>query len=882
MSLFASHHHLKKLLSYVILTAFFISVSSLDLSAKSNKSKKAAKAASLLTAAKSDSKTESDSAIYARELKGFKCQKGMFRLHQDKTGKLYVEIPRSAFSHTYLLMNRVAETSNTHDFVAGQIATSPLLLRFSHDTINVYMHKVATDAAVDENDPIAPAFRKAFQDPVLKGFKIKARTDSSLVIDMTTFFGENEKCISPIRPDSPLGKLLGTNNQLKGTFNSSASSITECKAFPLNIMVKSRLSYTISMTEQPYTVEMSRCILQLPDTPMKTRLQDNRVGYFSQYKRLFSSNKDRVEEYNIIHRWRLEPKPEDMARYEEGQLVEPQKKIVFYIDSAFPQKWMSAVKEGVEYWNKAFEAAGFKNAIEARVYPKDNPDFDPDDARYSCIRYCVTTTANAMGPSYVDPRTGEIISADVIWYHNILSLVHNWKLVQTGAVDPRVRQAVFNDATMHEALTYVAAHEIGHTLGLMHNMGASFAFPTDKLRDPAFTQQYGTTPSIMDYARNNFIAQPGDYEKGVKLTPPNLGVYDIYAINWGYRLIPDAKTPIEEKPTLDAWIRSKQGDPMYEFGAQQFLGLVDPTDQTEDLSDDQIKAGTLSISNLKIVLDSLEQWTCQPGDNYDNVIEAYNSLLQQYRRHIGHVMPYIGGIVYKEVRQGHDDGYAQSYISKAKTQEAMKWLVDQIRHSAWLDKPSLVDKLPEANPWREKMERNLVACLFNSRSFKGISDGYQRDPSTGYRLYDYVNDAFQEIFRPAIQNKSLTDTDKHLLRSASDIFMAASGLAKTTSSKTSLSAANDPICMEYYTYLHQISESDAFCSHCLTEKGDDTFYRIVINLPTLPNEQYQPIMTSCLRKALQLYKSLAQKAPDAPTRDFYLFEVERINRFFNN
>lgn len=242
----------------------------------------------------------------------------------------------------------------------------------------------------------------------------------------------------------------------------------------------------------------------------------------------------------------MEPKKEDLDKYFQGELVEPQKPIVFYVDSAFPEKWRTAIHQGIEDWNTAFETAGFKNAIKAVDYPKNDPDFDPDDMRYSCFKYAATATANAMGPSHVDPRTGEILTGDVIWYHNIISLLHNWRFVQTGAVDPRVRCQVFDDDVMRESIRYAAAHEIGHTLGLMHNMGASYSFPVDSLRSPSFTQKYGTTPSIMDYARNNFVAQPGDVERGVKLTPPVLGVYDIHAINWGYRLIPGASTPESE------------------------------------------------------------------------------------------------------------------------------------------------------------------------------------------------------------------------------------------------------------------------------------------------------------------------------------------------
>ena len=507
-------------------------------------------------------------------------RKGFFNTYfNEKTGKLYLEIPDSAYSRMYMLGSRITGTSDGQDYVAGQMNTRPFPVTFSTDGRNVYMHQVQSLRVVKAGDAIESSFQRNNMDPVLKGFKVAAKDKQSTFIDVTAFFGGNEKCISPIQDAGPLGKLLGTDSKLKGTFQSEASGICEVKAFSENIEIESMLSFQLTgAVQKPYSVRLRRSLFVLPDDPMPMRVQDNRVGYFYTDKSIFDSDADRIDERTYIHRWRLEPKAEDVERYYQGELVEPQRQIVFYVDSAFPEKWRQTIKDGIEVWNRAFEAAGFKNAIKALDYPKDDSQFDPDNMRYNCFRYVTTETANAMGPSYVDPRTGEILSADVIWYHNIVSLLHHWRFIQTGAVDKRVRTSKFSDDMMCESVKYAASHEVGHTLGLMHNMGASYSYPVEKLRDPQFTQQYGTTPSIMDYARNNYVAQPGDLERGVKLTPPDLGVYDIYAINWGYRLVKGAKTPDDEKPQLEKWIQEKAGDPMYEFGAQQMFSTVDPTD----------------------------------------------------------------------------------------------------------------------------------------------------------------------------------------------------------------------------------------------------------------------------------------------------------------
>lgn len=811
---------------------------------------------------------------YEKLIKESQSKKGFFTSHFTKEYKLYWEIPDSAFNHIYMLSNRIAETSNTQDFVAGQMIRSPFLIRFSKNEQSVFMHRIQTENVLEKGDPIEDAFNRNFKDPVLKGFKIVSMNGDNVVIDVTAFFGGDEKSISPIKPDNPLTILFGGKKSLKGTFVSDASAISEVKNFPGNMEIRSMLSYTTD--DQPYTVTVHRSLVLLPDEPMQIRLQDNRVGYFSSDKNLYTTSRDKVEPFQLIHRWRLLPKKEDMQKYFSGELVEPEKPIIFYVDAAFPEKWRTAVKQGIEDWNTAFETAGFKNAIKAVDYPVDNPDFDPDDMRYSCVKYAATKIANAMGPSHVDPRTGEILNADVIWYHNIISLLHNWRFIQTGAVDPRVRNITFNDDIMRESMRYVSSHEIGHTLGLMHNMGASYSYPVDSLRSPSFTQKYGTTPSIMDYARNNFIAQPGDVERGVKLTPPILGVYDIFAIQWGYKLIPGIKDPKDELPTLASWINEKKNDPMYEFGAQQFMGTIDPSDQTEDLGNDHIIAGDYGIKNLKITLANLEEWAKEDGRNFDNIQLTYDELVKQYSRYLRHVMPYIGGVIFKEIRQG-ESGVSKEYVSKEEQKRAMNWLLNEARsYDNWMNPSLLFRRLGLDPAVNNKIRLSVIGCLFNSGALARIAEGELLNTETAYPLNEYVDDLIKEVFKNTYEGKSLNKVEIELQSAALDIIIKYTGLQQGTTKKTT------PALSAYQDFCLELDHSVLVCNHSYShahKETDESFMRINYGLPTLPDNIAAPLMTAKLKSILDLYKK-KKKSGDRNTQDFYNYQIMKLEQLF--
>lgn len=801
---------------------------------------------------------------YIKLIKDCKKQDGLFATYLNDKNELFFEIPDSLLGRDYLLSNRLATTSNPKSTVAGQMIGRPVMVRFSRNEQMVFMHLAQTRNIVADGDEITPSFNKNFTDPIVASFKIESKTDDkqAVVVNVTKFFNENTDIINP-QGNVP------EKNRLKG----GKGHFQQVKTFPNNIELRSVISYT---GNKPLTLTMHRSLVLLPETPMQPRYRDKRVGFFSTTKNIFTSSADMIDTETFIHRWRLEPREEDREAYFRGELVEPVKPIVFYVDTAFPVKWRATIRQGVEDWNTAFEQAGFKNAIIALDYPspEENPDFDPDDMRYSCVKYATTDIANAMGPSFVDPRSGEILTADVIWYHNVLSLVHNWRFAQTAAVDPRVRKNTFDDNVMCESLRYVASHEIGHTIGLMHNMGASYSFPIDSLRSPQFTQKYGTTPSIMDYARNNYIAQPGDMERGVKLTPPILGVYDIYAIEWGYRYY-DVNSAEEERPILTALIEKMNKDAMFEFGAQQFPTTIDPTDQTEDLGNDHLRAGDYAIANLRIITANMLDWLQVEGDDYNDMVTTYSAIVSQYRRHIGHVVPYIGGIVHKEVRQG-DDNMPYCYIDRTQQKAALQWLLQQNRsYREWLTPDSLLLQLGLPLDAYQTLHTAMFARLLSKDVLYRIYEGGRLSPATHYTVPQYLDDLVAEVFKYSRQNKPLDLVERDMQSAIIQELITHYEQAGKVEGKSALALEYDAL----FDQAPALPCSHTGCHHDSDEElAADEFSRSTYNTPAFNKFEAAPYMLGTLKKIQSIYRTARSATANVETRNFYDYQLLLIEQ----
>ena len=661
--------------------------------------------------------------------------------------RFFFEVPDSLVRRDFLLVTRVAGVpTNFGGFTSAGTSLEDRLVRFERDGDRVVLRSLEVGAYADDSLPIARSVAENNYGAILAAFPIQAygRDSASYVVDVTEFFGGDTPGISGL--NTAQRRQYGVRR-----FDPARSYINAVKSFPLNIEV--RHTQTFDAADPPsdrtggtISLEMRQSVVLLPKQPMRPRYADERIGFMSVERVNYGLDEQKAATQKFVRRWRLEPK--DPAAYARGELVEPVKPIVYYLDPSTPAKWRPYVRQGIEDWQKPFEVAGFKNAILAKdpPTPEQDPDWDPEDIRYSVVRWAASLVRNAVGPSTADPRTGEIIESDITWYHNHMRSYRNRLMIETGAANPAARTLEIPEALMGETMRKVITHEVGHALGLPHNMVASSSFPVDSLRKPSFTRKYGVSATIMDYARQNYVAQPGD-----GLEPKDfirrLGPFDDYIINWGYRVLPAAATPEAERSVLNGWYVNQKGPMPYRYVPQQF-GSVDPRAQTEDLSDDPVRASGYAVANLKKVVPNLVEWITRPGQDYEDLEELYGETVGMWSQYMGHVVTLIGG-VNVDFKTAEQSGPVYHPVAKAKQKAALQFLADNaMRTPDWLAPESILSRIgpPSGNGALATRQANIVAQLLDPRRLSRLTESEALDEANAYPLTEYLGDLRRAVW----------------------------------------------------------------------------------------------------------------------------------------
>lgn len=685
---------------------------------------------------------------------------GLFTTHRNED-KVYFEIPDSLLGRDMLLISRIAKIpADISGFMNAGSKVGENVIRWERQGDKVLLRSQAYSNVAADSLPVAISVRNNNFQPIIAAFDIEATNPDStgILIEVTDLFATDVPAMTG------LDQGMRTRFRVR-RLDPSRTFIDEVKSFPINVNVKHTLTFDAG--EPPseswtgtISMQMFQSMILLSKEPMMPRLEDPRVGYFTVRQIDFGSEAQKADEVSYIRRWRLEPS--DPEAYARGELVEPIKPIVYYLDPATPAKWRPYFLQGIEDWQWVFEAAGFKNAIIAKEAPtpEEDPDWDPEDARYSTMRYVANTTRNATGPSVSDPRSGEIIESDIIWYHNHIRSYRNRLMIETGAANPQARSLMIDDELIGETMRQVIAHEIGHALGLPHNMIASSSFPVDSLRSPTFTSEFGVAPTIMDYTRQNYIAQPGD---GVTRFVRKVGPYDRYSIEWGYRWYPDAKTPADEKPHLDALIEAHADDKRFRFASSTHFN---PDAQTEDMGDDPVRASGYAVANLKRVVPNLVDWTSTDGKGYADLDEIYGELLGQWSRYMNHVVTVIGGI-YENPKASDQPGMVYTPVPAERQQAALAFLGDNVLQTPdWLLDADILRRIQPAGAVERirGMQSSILGSMLHPARLQRMIEADAIDGEGAWPMADYMTDLTNTVWSELGASRPAVDTYRRNLQ----------------------------------------------------------------------------------------------------------------------
>lgn len=668
----------------------------------------------------------------------------------------FFEIPDSMLNRDILIVNRIskAPTSRQKSRVGypGDILGSKVIRFENKDNKRILVREYSYRERSENKDGMFQSVRNSNTQPIVANFGIETIKKDSLtrnyVINVSVFLQKENPLFSF---DADSKEYIGLLNMVgEGTY------IDTLKAFPKNIEISTTVTYqskkgmsNVGFLETgspriPLTYELNSSMVLLPEVPMKARLFDPRVGYFTVGYTDFDSNPQGIEYKKLITRWRLEPKNE--AAYLRGELVEPKKPITIYIDPATPKKWVPYLIQGVNDWQVAFEKAGFKNAIYALEAPTDDPSWSLEDARHSAIVYKPSDIPNASGPHINDPRTGEILETHINWYHNVMSLLRDWYMIQAGTIDEAARKMQLDDELMGQLIRFVSSHEVGHTLGLRHNFGSSHTVPVEKLRDKAWVEANGHTPSIMDYARFNYVAQPEDGITRAGIFP-RIGIYDKWSIEWGYRWLPQFQTPEDEVAfSNQSIIKKLKTDVRYTFGTESDPN--DPRNQSEDLGDDSMLASLYGIKNLKRIVPQILTWSYEPNKSYAGAGEIYSGVVSQFNRYLGHVTKNVAGIYSNSITVEQTDEIAREFVPANIQKRAIAFLNEQLFTTPeWLIDRQLMEKA-KILPVNVicSLQSGVLARLINKNTLDKMSENEILNGKKAYTSAQMFNDLKKVIW----------------------------------------------------------------------------------------------------------------------------------------